>query len=92
MADASCGVVERALLVLAAAVVAQLDVARVELLVELPEVRVVEVERLHELVDLHEVQAALLLPPVDERGERALQSVAGRHRHTVTVLTGKRTR
>ena len=68
------GVVERRLLVLAAAVVAQLDAARVELLVELAEVGVVEVERLHELVDLRERHAAVLLAPVDQRGERALQA------------------
>ena len=47
--------------VLAAAVVAQVDPAQLELLVERPEVGVLELERLRELVDLGQSQAARLL-------------------------------
>ena len=52
---------------LAAAVVAQLDAARVELLVQAAEVGVLELERLGQLVDLAQVDAAALLAAVDER-------------------------
>ena len=53
------GVVDRRLgRVLAAAVVAQLDVAGVQLLVEAAEVVVLELEGLGELVDLAQVEAA----------------------------------
>ena len=82
VALASCGVVERRLLVLAPAVVAQLDVVCVELLVEVPEVDVVELERLHELVDLGQAHTAELLPPIDERGQRSTERVPARQRHT----------
>ena len=56
---------------LAPAVVAQLDPARVELLVQPAEVRLLEVERLRELVDLAELQAAAILAAVDQRSESA---------------------
>ena len=68
----------------APAVVAQVDPARVELLVEAAEVGVLEVERLDELVDLREVEAAALLPPVQQRGHRAARGVACRIRHCST--------
>ena len=50
----------------ARAVVAQLDVAGVQLLVEGAEILVLELQGLGELVDLLEVDAAALLPSVDE--------------------------
>jgi hypothetical protein len=50
---------------LAPAVVADADPARVELLVELAEVCLFEFERLHELVDLTELQAAALFAAID---------------------------
>ena len=52
--------------VLARAVVAQLDVAGMQLLVERAEILVLEFQGLSQLVDLLEVNAAALLAPVDE--------------------------
>ena len=61
------GVVDRRLgRVLTRAVVAQLDVARMQLLVEGPEILVFEVQGLGEFVDLFEVDAPSFLAPVDE--------------------------
>ena len=61
------GVVDRRLgRVRARAVVAQLDVPRVQLLVEGAEILVLELQGLGELVDLLQVDAAALLAPVDE--------------------------
>ncbi len=78
----------RRLLVVAAAVVAQLDPAAVDLLVDVPEIPVVEVERLRELVDLREGYAAELLAAVDQRSDRAFHGVTTRPCHTGVVLTG----
>ena len=50
-----------------AAVVAELDPALLELLVDARELVVVEVELLDELAELRQVDAALLLGPVDQR-------------------------
>ena len=80
-------VVERRGLGVAAAVVAQVDPARLELLVEPADVVVVELERLGQLVDLGQVEAARRLAPVDERGHRSLVAplitriYLVRHRH-----------
>ena len=64
------GVVDRRLgRVLARAVVAQLDVAGMQLLVEGAEILVLELQGLNELVDLLQVDAASLLPSVDEGRE-----------------------
>jgi hypothetical protein len=67
-------VVERRGLGLAPAVVAQVDPARLDLLVEPADVVVVELERLRQLVDLGQRQAAGHLAPVDERGHGSLES------------------
>ena len=68
---ANCGVVDRRLGgVLARAVVAQLDVAGMQLLVEGAEILVLELQGLSELVDLLQVDAATLLPSVDEGRDR----------------------
>jgi hypothetical protein len=80
--------VVRGLLVLAAAVVAQLHAARVELLVDVLEHRIVEVERLDELVHLCELEASLLGSAVDQRCKRAFEGFAAGEGHTVIVLTG----
>ena len=69
------GVVDRRGLRVAAAVVAQVDPAGLDLLVEPADVVVLELERLGELVDLGEIEATGLLTPVDERGHRPFQSV-----------------
>ena len=53
--------------VLAAAVVAQVDPAQLQLLVERTEVGVLELQRLGELVDFGEGETARLLAPVDQR-------------------------
>ena len=87
MARRELGVVERRLLVVAPAVVAQVDAAGVELLVYATEVGVVEIERLGELVDLRERDAAVLLATVDQGGERAVQGVTDGPSHTRIVLT-----
>ena len=59
------GVVDRRLrCVLARAVVAQLDVAGMQLLIEGAEILVLEVQGLGELVDLFEVDASTLFSPV----------------------------
>ena len=64
------GVVDRRLgRVLARAVVAQLDVAGMQLLVEGAEILVLELQGLGELVDLLQVDAAAFLPSVDEGRE-----------------------
>ena len=65
------GVVDRRGLGLAAAVVAQVDPAGLELLVELADVVVLELERLGQLVDLAEVDAPALLASIEERRDRA---------------------
>ena len=75
------GVVDRRRLGLAAAVVAQVDPAGLELLVEPADVVVLELERLGELVDLGEIEASVLLAPVDERRDRAARGVVD-HAHT----------
>ena len=64
-------VVDRRRLGLAAAVVAQVDPAGLELLVEPPDVVVLELERLSQLVDLGEVEASVLLASIEERCDRA---------------------
>ena len=74
--------------VLAAAVVAQLDAARVQLLVEAAEIGVLELERLGELVDLREVDAAALLSPVDRARRAGPPSASLVVVITVNVLTG----
>ena len=67
---AKCGVVDRRLgRVRARAVVAQLDVAGMQLLVEGAEILVLELQGLGELVDLLQVDAAPLLAPVDQGRE-----------------------
>ena len=50
----------------AAAVVGQLDAARVDALVERCELLVLELELLRQIVDLAEVQAAVLLPALEQ--------------------------
>ena len=68
---ANGGVVDRRLgRVRARAVVAQLDVPGMQLLVEGGEILVLELESLNELVDLLQVDAAALLPSIDEGRER----------------------
>ena len=64
-----------------AAVVAQVDPARLQLLVEAAEIGLLELERLGELVDLGEVEAAALLAPVDQSGDRSARRVAGHCHH-----------
>ena len=77
------GVVERGLLSFAPAIVTQLDVVRVQLLIEPTEVGFVELERLNELVDLREGDAAELLASVDQRGDGSPTRVAAAQGHTV---------
>ena len=61
------GVVDRRLgSVLARAVVPQLDVARMQVLIEGGEVLVLELEALRELVDLAQVHATALFSAIDE--------------------------
>ena len=67
--------------VLAAAVVAQVDPADLELLVEAADVGFLELERLGELIHLGEVEAALLLSPVDQSGDGSARRVACRWHH-----------
>jgi hypothetical protein len=74
-------VVDRRRLGVAPAVVAQLDVAGLELLVELPDVVVLELECLCQLVDLGEIEASMLLASVEERRDRATRGVVD-HAHT----------
>ena len=63
------------------AVVAQLDVAGMQLLVEGAEILVLELEGLDELVDLVEVDAATFLSSVDQSGDCSARRVAGRCHH-----------
>ena len=71
-----CGVVDgRGRRLLAPAVVPQGDPARIEVLVEAAEIVLLEVERLDELVDLAELQAAAFLPAVDQRGKGATERI-----------------
>jgi hypothetical protein len=81
--------VQRALLHVAPAVVAQLDPARVERLVQRAQVGVVEIERLRQLVDLRELEAAVGLGAVEQRAERPAGGVTGR-RHTVHTISATR--
>jgi hypothetical protein len=67
--------------VLAAAVVAQVDPAQLQLLVQRTEVVVLELQRLRELVDLGQGQATRLLAPVDQRGDGAARCVTGCGHH-----------
>jgi hypothetical protein len=70
------------------AVVAQLDAPGVQLLVDGAEVVVLEVEGLGQLVHLREVDAALLLAPVDQRRDGArVRLLLGAHgpAHLLTV-------
>ena len=60
------------------AVVAELDPALVELLVDARELVVVEVELMDELVELRQVDAALLLRPIDQRCQPVHQLSAWR--------------
>ena len=71
--------VRRVLGVVAGAVVGQVDLAPVELVVERLEFVVVDLRRLHELVELGQVDAPLLLSAL-EQGLNLRGYVALRHR------------
>ena len=60
-----------------------LDVVRVQLLVELAELGLVELECLHQLVDLGKGDAAVLLASIDQRGDGSPIRVAAAQGHTV---------
>jgi len=67
--------------VLAPAVVLQVDPAQLQLLVERPEVGLLELERLRELVDLGEREAARLLTAIDQRRDGSSRCIAARGHH-----------
>ena len=78
VAAASACVVDGGGLGLAPAVVAQVDAALLELLVEGAELGLLELERLGQLVDLAEVDAARLLAAVEQGRDRSTGGVADR--------------
>jgi hypothetical protein len=77
----------RALGLLTAAVVADVDVVLLELLVEVRHLFVAEVQRVDELVELRDLDAAGLLPVLDEGGD-----LVGAHRSAYPLFTPALTR
>ena len=66
----------------------------VELLHQPAELAVLELERCDQLVQLAEIDAAALLPAVDQRGERACGRIGARlltNLHVQVIVTAART-
>ena len=78
-------VVERRRLGFAAAVVAQIDVAGLQLLVDPADVVVLELQGLGELVDLGEIDASRLLTAIEERCDRAVRGFVDHAHHYLLV-------